>query len=330
MKIGKLTNQELESIVLSGLTAHREDVLLRPGIGMDCGAVRMGGEICVVSTDPITAAGKHAGSLAVHICCNDIASTGGEPVGMLLTLLVPPDGTLDEVREVMHDAQRAAASMNVEIVGGHTEVTSAVNKLVISATAMGVVKSGRVIHSGGAKPGDALIMTKWAGMEGTAILAGDCAEELAGVLEEKVLRGAKGLVGAISVVPEGRMAADLPVNAMHDITEGGIMGAAWEMCEASGCGCHIVESAVPVLDVTRKVCDHFGLDPYRLISSGSMLMASGDPETVLDALMGEGIPACIVGFCTEKDMGMRVQRDGGVFPLDPPGSDELYRVVARE
>ncbi len=328
MRIGKLTNQELESIVLSGLAPRREDVVLRPGIGMDCGAVRMGGEICVVSTDPITAAGKHAGSLAVHICCNDIASTGGEPVGMLLTLLVPPQGTLDEVREVMHDAQRAAASLNVEIVGGHTEVTSSVRKLIISATAMGVVRGGRVINGAGARPGDALIMTKWAGMEGTAILAGDCGEALASVLEPKVLEGAKKLIDAVSVVPEGRMASSLPVTAMHDVTEGGILGAVWEVCEASGCGCRVVLDAIPVLEVTRKICGHFGLDPYRLISSGSMLMAASDPEAVLEALLGEGIPACVIGVCTQE--GMLMEKQGSLAPLEPPGSDELYRVVARD
>jgi hydrogenase expression/formation protein HypE len=323
--VGKLTNEQLKDIILSGIAPLREDVVLRPGIGVDCGAIRAGGRVCVFSTDPITAASRDAGRLAVHVSLNDVAAAGAEPVGLLLTVMAPPGEEPKRLGELVRQAQEEAAALGVEILGGHTEFTDAVTRTVLCTTAIGLSpEDGRVFSSAGARPGDELVLTKWAGMEGTAIIASDRPEFARKHLTEKEMTFARDLARQISVVPEGMLAAKLSVTAMHDVTEGGVLGAAWEMAEASGYGVEIDGDFVPLLDVTKKLCAAGGLNPYRLISSGCMLMAAVSGKQVVKALAAKGIQAAVIGkFVTG---GNTFISNGEAKPLEPPESDELYKM----
>ncbi|MCK5129817.1 MAG: AIR synthase family protein [Clostridiales bacterium] len=322
--IGKLTNKQLEEIVLSEIGARRDDVVMRPGIGMDCGAIKIGDDVCVLSTDPITAASKNAGTLAVHVCCNDAASAGAEPIGLLLTILAPPDASVDDIKKVVSDAQSAANKLNVEIIGGHTEFTDAVNRMVISATVIGKAENGKYFSAQGAKEDDAIIITKFAGMEGTAIIAADHRDKIEDILSQEEINGAIKLSEEISVVKEGLLARNLPVTAMHDVTEGGILGALHEMCTASNIGALINLDKVVVLNITRKICEKLDLDVYRLISSGCMLMSASDGKVVADALNENGIPACVVGMFKGKTI--MAAKDGVTFEVAPPDKDEIYKI----
>lgn len=325
MRLGKLTNEDLERIILSAIAPRRDDVVLRPGIGMDCGGIRVGGEVCVLSTDPITGAAESAGRLAVLISCNDVAAAGAEPVGVLLTVMAPPDVRPEALRRVVKDAQAAAAEAGVEIIGGHTEVTDAVRRMVLSATVVGRAPAGRVFSAAGARPGDEIVMTKWAGIEGTVILASDFPHLLEGALDAGEMEEARRLRESVSVVPEGRAAAALPVTAMHDVTEGGVLGALWEMARASGCGLFIEREKVPILPVTRKICARLALDPLRLISSGSMLMTASDGAAVVEGLAGARVPAAVIGRMTKS--GLIMAGPDGEAPIEAPESDELYRIL---
>ena len=140
LEIGKIPPKILERIVLNPIrnfAIQREDVFLRPKTGEDCSAVTFGEELCVLSTDPITGAEKDMGYIAVHINCNDIASSGAEPIGILLTVLLPKESTEDTLSDIMTGAYEAAKEIGIEILGGHTEVTAVVNKPVISAAVIG-------------------------------------------------------------------------------------------------------------------------------------------------------------------------------------------------
>jgi hydrogenase expression/formation protein HypE len=323
--IGKLTNEQLKSIILSGIAPLRQDVVLRPGIGVDCGAIKAGGRVCVFSTDPITAASHEAGRLAVHVSLNDVAAAGAEPVGLLLTIMAPPGEDPQKLGALVRQAQEEAAKLNVEILGGHTEFTDAVTRTVLCTTAIGIApEDGRVFSSAGARPGDELVLTKWAGMEGTAIIASDLLEFSRKHLSEEEIAFAQSLMRQISVVPEGRLAAKLSVTAMHDVTEGGVLGAAWEMAEASGCGVQVEGDFIPLLDVTKKICAAGGLNPYRLISSGCMLMAAVSGKQVVNALKAKGIQAAVIGEFVSTG-SVFVDKDGAK-PLEPPESDELYKM----
>lgn len=81
------------------------------------------------------------------------------------------------------------------------------------------------------------------------------------------------------------------VSAMHDVTEGGIFGALWEMAEASGVGLEIDLKKIPVRQETIEICEFFGINPYQLISSGCMLMAAEDGNLLVRELeKAESLP----------------------------------------
>jgi len=283
----------------------------------------------VVSSDPVTGATRGVGGLAVNVACNDVATRGVRPVAAVCTLLLPPGTTEGELESLAADLAAQADALGVSVVGGHTEVTDAVRRVVVSITAIGIAPRGAGVSSRGALAGDALVMTKSAGLEGTAILAREHEAALRTELGDAAVDAALRLEGELSVVPEGVLAGALDgVHAMHDITEGGVLGAAWEMAEAAGLGCEVRAGDVPVLPETRAVCARFGLDPLRLVSSGSMLIAASDPAPLLAALEGAGIPAARVGSVLPAEAGRRLIEGGRSAPLAPPGPDELYRARA--
>jgi hydrogenase maturation factor len=323
MKEGKLPPELLKSLVFNNIKVRKEEVILRPEIGEDCAAIDFGSHACVLSTDPITAAVKGAGALAIHISCNDVATSGVRPVGIMVTILLPPEASEEDIKMVMEEAGEAASKLGVEIIGGHTEITSAVNRIVISTTALGKVPKDRIVRSSGAEAGDDVIMTKWAGLEGTSIIAADKEIELAGRLTPEEIKDAKSFISNISVVEEGVTAGEFGASSMHDVTEGGILGAAWEIAESSGKGIDIYLDKIPVREVTRKICDVFGIDPYRLISSGSMLIAAKNGAELVRILERKGIPSAIIGRITDK--GRNIIKNGELSPLNPPDVDELFK-----
>ena len=333
LKVGKLDSNLLKNAVIDKIKYKRPEVLARAGIGEDCAVIDFGEYECVLSTDPITAAVSEIGRLAIHISCNDIASNGVEPVGILLTVMLPEGSTDDDVRTIMEQAADAADACNVEIIGGHTEVTTAVNKPVIVSTAIGKGLRGVSASAENIRIGDSIIMTKTAGLEGTGIIAGDFESELKGVLSSDEIEGAKALLDNVSVVRDGTVAGSVGTHGMHDVTEGGILGAIWEICQIAGVGAEIHEDAVPVNPVTRKICDHFGINYMRLISSGSMIiMARPEKKNeIIKKLEVVGVAAAEIGRITPAETGLVLVKGSGScekrVPIDPPGPDELYKVV---
>ncbi|ABR47172.1 AIR synthase related protein domain protein [Alkaliphilus metalliredigens QYMF] len=327
MKIGKVPTEILKEVIFSNIQHRRSEVLVRPSIGEDCAVVDFEEYVLVMSTDPITGAGKDIGSLAVHISCNDIASNGVAPLGIMLTILAPPNTTKKELALVMEEANRAAASVDVEIIGGHTEITDAVNRMVISSTAIGKQLKKEMTVSSGAQVGDIVLMTKHAGLEGTAIIAGDLEDRLLGKISKETLQRAQDFGKDISVVKEGVLAGRVGVTSMHDVTEGGILGALWEMAEASNLGIKIEADKIPIREETKEICHHLSIDPLRLISSGVMAMTVVPSKLALlmKTLRAEGILVTQIGTI---EVGERVLLKENIREeLRPPDVDELYKVI---
>lgn len=327
MEIGKVPNEVLEKIVFSNIKNKREEVLVSAAIGEDNGIIDFGKDVCVVSTDPITGATKDIGRLSIHISCNDVSTSGAEPIAVLLTILCPPGTSEEDLEEIMHDASRAAKELNVEIMGGHTEVTDAVNRVVISTTVIGKQSKDKLPDHKSIKVGDKLVITKYIGIEGTSIIA----KELEAKLKDKIgverLEEAKAMDSMLSVVKEGVIAGRHKAKYMHDITEGGVYGAVWEAGIATKHGVIIHEESIPMMDVTKEISEILGLDPYRLISSGSMVIIIGEEEfkNLQKELEEEGIKATVIGEITEE--GLYTIKDGVKIEILPPGSDELYKAL---
>lgn len=324
MEEGKLNFDDLREMIQNSRKVKREEVIIRNDVGEDCSVIDFGECEGIFSTDPITGAAENIGKLAVHINCNDIASSGGEPVALLVTILAPTTSSIDEIKNIMDEISEEASKINVEIIGGHTEVTSAVNKMIVSITAIGKSPRGTSISTAGAKEGEDIIVTKDIALEGTAILANDYEERAKRVLDEEELIEAKELVKYISVLKEGEIASKYNVSSMHDITEGGLLGALFEVAMAADKGFTIYEDKIPLLDVTKKLVKEFSIDPLRLISSGSMLIISSEGEKVVSALEKEGIKGTIIGKLT-KNKGILIS-DGVELEVEEPKRDELFNI----
>ena len=326
MKIGKLDPVNLEDLVLHRLPVLSDDIVCGPATGLDCAAIRFKDGLAIMSTDPITGAAADIGSLSVHVSCNDLAAFGVKPKGLLLVLIAPPSATTEDVALIIDQASVTAESIGVSIVGGHTEVSDAVTRFVVTTTAIGFADDGKMVQSNGSQGGDTLLMTKTGGLEGTAILAADQQARLGLVLSDEQLEQARSLIGQISVVREGILGGKLAVHAMHDATEGGILGAAWEMAEASGLGLEIDVDLIPIHPLTHKIATELNINPYRLISSGSLLIATDRPEEVLAEMAAEQIPCARIGKLTIEKNFIQIQ-SGKRSELAPPGPDELYKIT---
>ncbi|NLM43013.1 MAG: AIR synthase [Clostridiales bacterium] len=327
LKIGKVPPHILKRSVFPFLGAIREEVLVHSGFGEDCSIIDFGEYVAVTSTDPITGANKNSGYLSVFISTNDIAACGAKPIGIMVTLLLPVGSDEQLLRDIMEGVNKGANIIGIEVLGGHSEITDAVIKPVLSVTALGIAKKDEYVTSSGAKPGDDVIVTKALGLEGTAILATDYEETLNGVLGNEMVSRAKGFIENIGVVEEGIAAAKVGVTAMHDITEGGILGAAYEVAEASGVGIEINKQKLPILAETKAICDYFKIDPLGLISSGSMLICAPKGKAVIEALESIGINASIVGKVTKEEKILIC--DHGHTKIIPPERDELYVAIER-
>ena len=327
MKVGKIPESVLKRSVFKQIHTKRSEVLLGAGVGEDCAAVKLAeDEMFVMSTDPITGTATDIGNLAIHITLNDLASAGAEPVGVLLTILLPENSEEAVLKKTMAQIETACAEANVQIMGGHTEVTKAVNQPLINVCGVGKAKVGKLVSTAGAKVGDDIIVTKWIGLEGTSIIAKEKEQELLSRYPAQLVEAAKNFDKYLSVLPEAASAVKSGVSAMHDVTEGGIFGALWEMAEASGVGLEIDLKKIPVKQETIEVCEFFGINPYELISSGSMLMAAPDGNTLVRELEKQGIHAAVVGKAVAGNDRVLMNEDETRF-LEPPKTDELYKVV---
>jgi len=325
MKVGKLDWNELKQLIENNKSVNREDVRVKSGIGEDCSVISFGSLECVLSTDPITGADKNIGRLAVHINCNDIAASGAEPVGLLVTILAPESATLEEISQIMKEIDEETKKLNVEILGGHTEVTKAVNKIVVSCTAIGKIRALKAVTTAGAKIGDDIIVTKSLCLEGSSILANDYSEKASQVLTPEELLEAIQYIDKLSVVQEGIAAGKIGANSMHDITEGGVLGALWETAKASNTGFIVYEEKMPISDITRKLCTHFKIDPLKFISSGSMLITAENGQEFVHLLNRCGIKASIIGKITEGK-GILVNNNKIQNEVKPPERDELFLI----
>ena len=326
LPIGKVPPELLRSLVYSHLGARRPDVLVHAQFGEDCAAIEFGREVAVLTTDPITGAGPDLGWYAVHVATNDLAATGAEPVAVLLTLLVAPAHAADDLGRVMRDASAAAAALGIEIAGGHSEVTAGIDRTLVVITGLGRAPKDRVLRSGGAHDGDALLLTKGAGVEGTAILASALERRLRAAVGGEVVARAQAYRNMISVLPEARAAGRSgTARAMHDVTEGGVLGAVYEMAAASDLGIHLDAGRIPVLPETAAICTVLGIDPLGLIGSGALLVAVADARRGIDAITGAGVSAAEIGRFVPRDRV--VTRDGRTTPLRPPAADELWKAL---
>jgi hydrogenase expression/formation protein HypE len=326
MKIGKVPENVLKRSIIKQIKTKREEILVGAGVGEDCAVISLADdEVFVMSTDPITGTVHDIGSLSIHVTANDIASAGAEVVGVMLSVLLPEETTEEELKSMMAQVEDVCAKLNIQTIGGHTEITKAVHQPIITVTGVGKVKKDAYITTAGAKPGQDVVVSKWIALEGTSIIAKEKEAELLKKYSQVFINEAKSFGQYLSVVSEAATAVKSGVSAMHDVTEGGIFGALWEIAEASGVGLEIDLKKLPIKQETIEICEYFGLNPYALISSGSMLMTADNGYDLVRNLEKDGIKATVVGKVTSGNDRVLLNEDERRF-LEPPKSDELYKI----
>ena len=326
LSIGKLPPEVMERYLFGMTGARSRKVIVEPSLGLDFGVVRLGkskGKYLIVSSDPITGVSERVGWYAVNVSANDVATSGNPPEFMQSVILLPEDASERDVKALSSDMHRTAKGLDIAIVGGHTELSPGLHRPIVVTTAFAVADS--YVTAAGAREGDTLMMTKSAGVEGTAILGTD--RRFNKRLDKGTVEGAAGYFDRLSVVKEAVGAYRTgAVHAMHDCTEGGVLGALYEMATASGLGLEVTESDIPVAKETGKICSALRADPLKLISSGTLLVAveKGREKLVSEAVASAGSHATAIGrFNRGKVL---LSRGGRTTEVMGPPKDEIWRL----
>jgi len=328
LPLGKIPVRVLRKI-LDGLQFD-ESVIVGPGVGIDAAVLCSRDNIIVSACDPITGASKEVGWLSVHVNANDIAASAAYPRWYIVTLLFPSDAREKDIFDVMDGIKRALREVKANLVAGHTELTNKVRDTIVIGTMIGTpMVRGRYVSNRGAKLGDAIVMTKGAGIEGTWILAETFCEKMG--LSEDMMRSIREMKRMISVVRDAEIALNVGIDnihAMHDATEGGVVGAVFEIAEASGVGFRIYEEKIIVRRETACIANVLSVDPLRLISSGTLILAVDREvaEELIGLFRSNGLEASIIGEIVEKDRVL-VRRDGREERILEPPVDELWRIL---
>ena len=331
MKIGKLSLDALAGL-LARLPARDPRVIVGPRVGEDAAAIAFGDRAVVAGMDPITFATDLIGWYAVQVNANDVAVMGARPRWFLAALLLPPDSSEQMISTIFDQLAQACKELDISPVGGHTEVTPAVNQPVIVGCMLGEVAGDRLVMTGGARPGDVVLLCGAAGIEGTAVLAREAGELLArkGVEQGRIEQARRFLFDpGISVVRPALAAASVGVTAMHDPTEGGIASGLLEVARASGVGLEIELAQIPVLPLTREICQRLQLDPLGLIASGALLITARAEKAgaLLGALRAEGVDPTVIGRVLPANDGLWAIEEGVRRPLPVFERDEVARFL---
>jgi hydrogenase expression/formation protein HypE len=330
LQTGKLPTEILRRF-LNKIKTEDERVLLGPRIGEDAALIRFGDKVLVAKTDPVTFANDNIGWYTVHVNANDIATMGVRPRWFMATILLPEHSDQKEAETIFDQVLAACNSLDIALVGGHTEITHDFKRPVVVGCMLGEAESDAIIKTSGAMPGDAIVLTKGIAIEGTTVLAREAESVLisAGLDKDLIQRAAGYLFSpGISVLKDALTAsASATIHAMHDPTEGGLSTALMELALAAGVGLLVEEERIPILAETKAICDRLRLDPLGLLASGALLIALPRAETskLLGALRDVGIDAAIIGEVVEEKIGLKMRTSRGIIDLPQFERDELAR-----
>ncbi|MEJ2695958.1 MAG: AIR synthase family protein [Candidatus Sulfobium sp.] len=333
---GKLPPDILAKM-LESYAVSDERVKVGPSVGEDAAAVDIGDRYLLLKTDPITFVAEDIGAYTVRINANDIAAMGGRPLWFLATILLPEGHATEElVEEIFRQLSSACRESGISLCGGHTEISPGIDRVIVTGAMVGDVKKDRLVTTGGAKPGDDIILTKAIAIEGVSVIARRRARELEAVFGPAFVRKCRGFAErpGISVLRDAEIAVQNgDIHSMHDPTEGGLATGLREIARAARVGLTVEEERIPVLPECEYICRHYGLDPLGLIASGSLLVMTNprDSDRILRALDSRGVPASRIGRVLPKERGVKIKRRGGrLSDLSVFDRDEITKVLGME
>lgn len=327
MNIGKISELMLKRSVFKQIKIKNSGAIVGPHIGEDAAVIGIGqDEVIFLSENPVMEAADEIGKTGVLFAVNNLVAQGAIPIGIMVDLLLPMSSTETELRIIMREIEEQCKKREMIVLGGNTEVSEAVNRPILCITGVGKEKKENIIQTSRMREGDDIIVTKYVGLHGTAKIVRKKEEELLKRYAKSFLEAAKTMQCDLSVEREAKIAKDFGVNAMHDISKGGVFGAIWEMASASNVGVEILLSKIPIRQHTIEVCEFFDLNPYQLLSNGSLLIAAQKGNELVQLLEKEGIPAAIIGKATKGNERVVYYGEEKRF-LEPARGDEIYKVL---
>ena len=326
MKNGKIAESVLKRSVLKQLHTKDAALLQAAGPGLDYAAFSSGeGEEVVLASAVVDLPSTNLAERAVCMALNNVVCSGAKPKGVMITLTIPTLWNEAQLRELMRDVDAACAKWQVSVMGGHTTVSRAVKTAVLSVTGVGTVGAEKRISSKGMKAGMSLVAVNPIAFDGTSLLAMNEEEALRQRFSQPFIDQAREFSENLSIKKAAELATQAGAAAMHDLSEGGVFGALWEMAEASGCGLEIDLRKIPIRQETVEICEFFDLNPYKLLSAGGLLVAAADGSRIVRAMEQEGIPAIIIGTATDSNDRVLLQEGERRF-LETVQTDEIYKI----
>ena len=330
--IGKVNDDFFKNAILPETGACSPEVIVGPSMGVDAAILKIGDQFMAIAEDPIfpgpTTSPEDYGWITVHIGASDVAVTGIKPQFMTYSLLLPPETSEAYITRLVRSISVTARELGIAIVGGHTGFYGAVTVPTIGGiTVWGMGRE--YVTTAGAQVGDMVLITKGAAIEAAALLGSELGSRLraAGIAGELVEQASRR-IKEMTVVEDALLAAACGgVHAMHDATEGGLTRGLWEVAEASKVGLRIQRSLVMVPPDIKAVCNHFKLDPYEVISEGTLVLTVAPEQvgSVLTAYEKAGIPAAVIGKVVPRAKGRRwVEAGGREQDLLPPRVDHFW------
>ncbi len=330
LRTGKLPPELLKKL-LRHRGAEDDTVVLGPAIGEDAAIVRLGKELLVLKTDPVTYASDMIGWYAVNVNANDVATRGAKPAWFQAVILLPPGSDEALAEGIFKQISDAAKGLGIAVTGGHTEVTPGIDRPIVVGDMHGLLGRHKAVTTSGARVGDLLVMTKSAGIEGTAAIARERREELLKTFDREVVDRASRYLfkPGLSVVREAHAALEFGVSAMHDPTEGGVSMGVFEMAVASGKSFEFYPDKVAVGRETAMVCKKYALDPLGLLGSGALLatFSPSKAEAYVRRLQGMGIDAAVIGKVISGKGRSVAMVDGRITPFSSSERDEILKVL---
>lgn len=321
MRSGKIPEAVLKRSVLKEIHAKSSVVRNKEGVGVDAAVLTCEGEM-VAATTTVTLGGDIWSPVGIYRVMNDIACLGGRMESILMNLTLPEECDEQILKAIMRQSDDICKQLKIQIAGGHTEVFSAVLKPLLSITGL-----GRKVYSieGKILPGDKIILTKWIGMEGTYLLAQYKKKELEQRFTGQLLEFVNQCQNWLPIQEEAQIAAECQAVYLHNLSNGGIFNGLWELAVRAGTGLEVDFKKIPVRQEIIECCELFDLNPYQLLSGGSLLLVVHDEKEVLGRLEEAEIPAAVIGMVTDKNDKLLINEDE-VRYLDVPARDELWKI----
>lgn len=338
MKIGKISENVLKRSVLRYVTADSEVITRGAGIGNDC-ALFMPCRSGAVGVSALSIKGREQMRHGIYGAVNNLAAQGEIPMGIFLNILLPERAREIKLQEIMQEARDVCDRLQIHILGGHTQTTTAVNRIIVNVTALGNAAMAEGSSGAGEDglgnadtekrkswQGYDIVVSKYIGMEAATLIAGEKEEELLARFPRNMVEEAKAYRDLLSVIPEAMIAGKEGAILMHDIREGGIFGAIWEMAQRVGAGLIIDIKKIPMKQTVVEICNYYDLNPYEILSEGCLLMVAKNGEDLVNALAQQEIPAAVIGRMTDSNDRIIINGDE-IRYLDLPKPDQIHKIL---